>query len=367
MAGRIVLFGATGYTGRLVAEALVQRGAEPVLAARNAERLEALAGELGGLQTHTADVSEPDTVRALVEKGDVLVSTVGPFARWGEPAVQAAIDAGAAYLDSTGESAFIRRVFEEFGPRAERAGAGLVTAFGADWVPGNLAAALALRDASEDAVRVAIGYFMTGEVGSGSASGGTQATAVGQLFEPAYAWRDGRLTDERTALRVATFDVDGSRRQAFSVSSSEHFALPRLYPGLREVDAYLGWFGPLSRGIQVASAGLDVLGRVPGAKPALSGALGKVVKGSTGGPEAEARSRSGSHIVAIAYDAAGAPLAEARLVGDNVYSFTGAVLAWGAIHAAEHGFQSTGAMGPVEAFGLDELERGAADAGLTRV
>ena len=85
MPGRIVLFGATGYTGRLTAEAMVARGDRPVLAGRNAERLAALAEELGGLETAIADVAEPASVRALVEPGDALVATVGPFARWGDP------------------------------------------------------------------------------------------------------------------------------------------------------------------------------------------------------------------------------------------------------------------------------------------
>ena len=63
MPGRIVLFGATGYTGRLVAEAMVERGLKPVLAARSAERLRELAGELGtGLETATADVADPPSV-----------------------------------------------------------------------------------------------------------------------------------------------------------------------------------------------------------------------------------------------------------------------------------------------------------------
>ena len=155
MSERIVVFGATGYTGDLVSRALVQRGAHPVLAARNEARVRALAEELGGLEWAVADVERPDTVRALVERGDVLVSTVGPFARWGEPAVQAAIAAGAHYLDSTGEGSFIRDVFERFGPGAQAAGCGLVTAFGYDWVPGNLAGALALRDAGEAATLIA--------------------------------------------------------------------------------------------------------------------------------------------------------------------------------------------------------------------
>ena len=65
MTARVVLFGATGYTGRLVAEAMVERGLKPVLAARSQDKLDALAGELGGgLETATADVSDPPSVRA---------------------------------------------------------------------------------------------------------------------------------------------------------------------------------------------------------------------------------------------------------------------------------------------------------------
>src|SRR4051794_17703981 len=179
MAGRIVLFGATGYTGDLTARALVDRGARPVLAARTESRVRALADELGGLDWAVADVGDPSSVRALVERGDVLVSTVGPFVRWGEPAVQAAVASGANYLDSTGEPPFIRRVFEEWGPGAEAAGVALVTAMGYDWVPGNLAGALALREAGPDAVRVELGYFISG---SASMSGGTRASSAAALL-----------------------------------------------------------------------------------------------------------------------------------------------------------------------------------------
>src|SRR5215217_3205628 len=154
MAPRIVVFGATGYTGRLVAEQLVARGERPILAGRSAGRLDELAGRLGGLETRVADVARPATVFDLVSEGDVLVSTVGPFAKWGEPALRAAIGAGGIYLDSTGEPTFIRRVFEEFGPPARRAGATLLTAMGYDFVPGALAGALALEEAGPKAVRV---------------------------------------------------------------------------------------------------------------------------------------------------------------------------------------------------------------------
>src|SRR4051794_13176269 len=112
MPPRIVLFGATGYTGDLTARAMVARGMRPVLAARNPDRVVALGEELGGLETAVADVGQPASIRELLSPGDVLVSTVGPFTRWGEAAVTAAIEAGAHYLDSTGEPPFIRDVFE---------------------------------------------------------------------------------------------------------------------------------------------------------------------------------------------------------------------------------------------------------------
>src|SRR3954463_16412853 len=115
MAGRIVLFRATGCTGALTARGLAGIGERPVLAARDGARVRALADELGGLEWAVADVNRPESVRALGSPGAVLISCAGPFTRWGAPAVEAAIAGGAAaYLDSTGETPFIRRVFEDY-------------------------------------------------------------------------------------------------------------------------------------------------------------------------------------------------------------------------------------------------------------
>jgi len=360
VAGRIVLFGATGYTGQLVARALVARDAAPVLAGRSQGRLEALAAELGGLPSAVADVARPATVRALVEAGDVLISTVGPFVRWGDPAVRAAIDAGAHYLDSTGEPPFIRDVFERHGIAAETAGVGLLTAFGYDYVPGNLAGALALREAGERAVSVDVAYFLGGA--GAQPSGGTRASSVGLLAEPAYAFAGGRLGGERTARRVRSFDG----RPAVSIGGTEQFALPRVHPGLRDARVWLGWFGSASRPLQVISAATALATRLPGVRGAIGAAAGRLVKGSTGGPDAATRAGTSSQIVAIASDAAGTPLATVRLEGDNPYDFTGALLAWGATTAASDGLRASGALGPVDAFGLDELQAGVAQAGITR-
>jgi short subunit dehydrogenase-like uncharacterized protein len=355
---RIVLFGATGYTGRLVAEAMVERGLRPVLAARGRDKLEQMAAELGGLESAVADVANPAGVRALVERGDVLVTTVGPFSRWGGPAAEAASDAGAHYIDSTGEPAFIRRVFERYGPVAARSGSAMVTAFGYDWVPGNLVGGLALDRAGSEAVRVDIGYFISGKAGM---SGGTAASTVGAIADPSFGFRDGTVRTERGAKRVRGFQVGSKKRDGVSVGSSEHFTLPRLAPQLREVNVYLGWFGPLARPMQVMSLGTSL----PGAASLMKAIGGRFVKGSTGGPDAAERAKSGSHVVAIAYDASGRELAEVRISGVNGYTFTGRILAWGAHRAAEGGLQGTGALGPVDGFGLAELTEGCRWAGLT--
>jgi short subunit dehydrogenase-like uncharacterized protein len=365
MAGRIVLFGATGYTGRLTAEAMVARGMTPVLAARSAAKLERLAEDLGAdLEVAEADVADPASVYALVERGDVLVTTVGPFVRYGAQAAAAATTDGAHYLDSTGEPPFIREVFERYGPVAERANCGMLTAFGYDWVLGNLAGGIALQRAGDRAVRVDTGYFFTGPADPMGMSGGTRASLAGVVAEPSFVYRDGIVRSERGAKRLRTFSLGSREAAAVSVGSSEHYALPRLSANLREVNAYLGWFGPASRAMQVTSGGLSLALKLPGVEHLWNALTSRVIKGSTGGPDAEARARAGSHIVGIAYDASGEALSEVHLTGVDGYTFTARILAWGAQRASAGGLCGVGALGPVDGFGLEELTAGCAEAGI---
>jgi short subunit dehydrogenase-like uncharacterized protein len=366
MGGRIVVFGATGYTGRLVAERLVAAGARPVLAGRSPERLEELASSLGGLEVARADAMRQNTVFALVDSADdVLVATVGPFAKWGGPAVRAAAPAGCTYLDSTGEPEFIRRVFGEMSGPAARAGARLMTAMGYDFVPGALAGALALEEAGADAVRVDVGYYALGGMVS-SLSAGTKETLVGVTLTDGHAFRDGRIVTVRSAERVRSFPVAGRDRAAISVGGAEHFSLPAVYPGLREVNVYLGWFGPLARPLQALSLGTELLTRLPGMREALR-VGGERLVALTGAPESSEGSTARSWIAAEALDASGRPLASVTLSGAEPYAFTGALLAWAARRAAHQGVNGSGALGPVEAFGLDALREGVERSGLTVV
>jgi hypothetical protein len=179
----------------------------------------------------------------------------------------------------------------------------LLTAFGYDWVPGNLAGALALMEAGEEATRIQIGYFGQGSAGR---SGGTQASLISALLEPSFAFRGGRLRTER-------------------------------------------------------------LGALAPARAALETVLGRQAKGSTGGPDEAARSRSSSTVLATAYTADGRELNTVRLDGVNSYTFGFEMLAWAASAAVAGNVNAPGALGPVAAFGPNELEAGVRAAGIDRV
>jgi short subunit dehydrogenase-like uncharacterized protein len=359
---RIVLFGASGYTGGRVAAAMVARGLRPVLLGRDPAKLSALAERLGGLDTAYADAYDRTSVIEVVEPGDVLVSTVGPFHKIGWVAVGAALDAGAIYLDSAGEPPFIRSVYEWFGPDAEGTGAALLTAFGHDYVPGVLAGALALRDAGPAVDRVDVGYFVTGR--GRLFSRGTLHSLLGIALEPGYAFRRGAVRAEPTGARMRTFAVDGRPRPGVSIGASEQFALPRLAPQLQTVDVYLGWFGGASGMLHAASGVTSLLRRVRGARLATGLLADYATRPVPAAPADDALAGATVHVVAEAFDAAGTLLARTRLRAPEAYGITAELLAWGAGRAAEHGVAGVGALDAVSAFGLDEVMKGAAEAGI---
>lgn len=357
---RILVFGATGYTGDLTARRLVADGERPTLVARRREPLQALADELGGLDVAVADASDQAALAAVVEPGDVLIATVGPFLRHGRTAVQVAAEAGAHYLDSTGEGTFIREVFERWGPIAAGNGTAMLSAFGFDFVPGSLAGALALEKAGPEAAQVEVGYFAF-HVGT---SGGTKASIAGMTLEDGFGWRDGALRPDRAGRRITTFEVGDKSLTGVSIPGSEHFALPASYPQLRDVTVFLG-VPPAAARMMKAGAWASTPARkvAPLKRMALAG-VSRVVKGSTGGPNADARARARCAIVAVARSASGEVLATTTLRGPDPYDYTAGMLAWGARTVAAGGLQGVGGQGPVGAFGLEALRAGCADAGL---
>lgn len=378
MPGRIVVLGATGYTGRLVVDQLVAAGHRPVLAGRSAERLTDLAVQHGDLPTALADANDSSTVHGLVSGGDVLVSTVGPFGRYGQAALDAATTAGAHYVDTSGESEFARWVFEVHGPRAEKAGCALLTGIGYDFVPGNVAGALALRDAGERAHRLDIGYFMPGvgpravvrsltskNPGSGALSSGTVASVLRTMLEDAPSLVDGRIVSRPPGRAVRSFPTPDGRRVACLAGGTEPHALPRLAPSLTDVVVYMGGAAP-ARVLQALSYAAPLLRRRPLVTLMRRWADAALVR--TGqGPDTAALAASGSLAVAVASDAAGRVVATVSLLGPNAYQITGQLAAWTAGELAQGNVKGSGALGPVDAFGLDRIETACTGAGFRRL
>ncbi len=355
---KIVVIGATGYTGRLVVAALARRGHRPIIAGRNERSITALSEEHGGLEYRLADAGDTDSLRALVEKGEVLVSTVGPFEKYGHPVAAAAVSVGAHYIDSTGEIGFVRELQRKHDDGASRAGSTLLPAFGYDFVPGTLAGALAVTASNHEARTLRIGYFATGSVRNGL-SQGTRATLMDGILRPVSVYRNGSLHEERAAHLVHRFRVRDRRRDGFLAAGTESLFLPADFPELQAVEVYNGWFPNLARLAQAGSGIASAAARLPGGRRAIE-RLGMALAGPPGGPDASERSKTLTHATAEAFDARGELIASAHLEGPSIYSLTGELIAAGALRLAEGSVEHYGVLGPLQAFdsrGLEELCR----------
>jgi short subunit dehydrogenase-like uncharacterized protein len=371
---RVILFGAGGYTGRLTAEVMVRAGLTPVLAGRSGTAMQKLVGDLAHLAPldaaptwAVADAADPASLRALITSPeDVLVTTVGPFTLMGRPAIEAAIAAGATYIDSTGEGPFIHDVFTTYHEQALATGARLLTAFGYDYVPGNLAAELLLAELPGTTPRVEMGYFVTGKFGMSS---GTKASVAALMAADRYVFHGGELGTTRSAPAVAEFTwADGTQRQALAITGTEQFTLPPRHPHLIDVDVYLGWAGSSTKAVAAGGAVAGAIARTPVVGERIESEVQKRLAAKTGeGPDAESRAGSRSIALARAFDGVGTQLGQVEVHGPNGYDLTAELLAWAAAMAATGRIQGTGALGPAQAFGLDALVEGCALMGLRRV
>ncbi len=368
---RIVLFGATGYTGRLVARDLVRGGAAPLLVGRNSDALAELVEDLnedapGGRAAsfEVATIDRPASLRRLLESpDDVVVSAVGPYARLGSVAVEAAVDAGCAYVDCAGEPVFLRQMFTEYDSKARRTGARLLPAVGYDFIPGNLAGTLLIdRYAPAGLTTLRIGYFVKGPFGPSS---GSVASAAGVMLDPANTFRDGHLVSERPGARLRTFPVGNDTVSGLSLGGSEVFTLPGLDPRLQDIDVYVGWAGRWSRAAAAASGLAAGARQVPG----LGSAMGAVFRSTLGGASAEGpadhvRGKTRSFVVAEGSAADGGVLGRVTLEGPNPYDLTSGLLTWAARMLSRRAERDVGTLGPVAAFGLDALVSGCLALGL---
>ena len=140
----IVLYGATGFVGKLTAEYLARAGADAriALAGRSQDKLRAVRDSLGDKAQSwpliEADASRQSTLDAMAARTQVVVTTVGPYIKYGLPMVAACAAAGTDYADLTGESLFIRESIDLYHKQAIDTGARIVHSCGFDSIPSDL-------------------------------------------------------------------------------------------------------------------------------------------------------------------------------------------------------------------------------------
>ncbi|MBD7957896.1 saccharopine dehydrogenase NADP-binding domain-containing protein [Microbacterium sp. Sa4CUA7] len=363
MPPKIVVLGATGYTGDLIVEALASRGVSAVLAGRNPQKLAAASARHAGMPTQVVDATDAAAVAGILSPGDVLISTVGPFEKVGWAGAEAAVRARAHYLDTTGEVGFVQGLQNRHDAAARAAGIVMLPAFGYDYVPGMLAGALALERAGSDATTLRIGYFAAGSL-RGGLSKGTRATLAAGILQPSPVWRDGRLQQDRTAGSTHTFNLRGSRSTGILVSGTEVLFLPALYPTVRTVEDYNGWFPRTARLMPAVTRVARGIGRVPVGRRLIERIAGSG-GGSSPGPDAATRARTRTRVVATASDATGAMVAEAHLSGPSPYTLTAELVARAAERLRASAPAAVGVQGPVQGFGLAGLQELSAEVGMS--
>lgn len=205
----IVLFGATGFTGGLVAEYLAEHAPQELrwaLAGRSLSRLEAVRDSIGSTDVELiqADVNDSSSLVALAARARVVITTVGPYLEFGEPLVKACAEAGTDYVDLTGEPEFVDRMFVNYDAVARANGARIVHACGFDSIPHDLGAFYTVRELAAGG-EITDPLTMKGVVRSNATfSGGTFHSALGQMSRPrqmAAASRERRALEERPVGR----------------------------------------------------------------------------------------------------------------------------------------------------------------------
>lgn len=332
-----LLYGAYGYTGRLIAQEAVERSLQLVLAGRNATDLVKM-GERLDLPTRVVALDEPDRLRAVLDDVSVVFHCAGPYAHTFSPMVEACLETGTHYLDLTGEVEVFRKV-ARLDDEAQAAGVMLVSGMGFDVVPSDcLARTVAQQVPSADLLEIAL-------FAEGWLSQGTLKTLVEHLGRGGLVRREGQLKEVPPGWTTRTVDFGDRRRRVISIPEGSvvttgfstevpnvtaYLALPRLVRrllrGTRYVQGLLTW-------------------------PPLQRLLKRLVEYGPAGPTPEQRRRGRTVVWASARRGGGAPVT-ARLHGPDAYTITARV----AVNALERvlgGTVKPGYQTPATAFGDD--------------
>ena len=236
-----MLYGAYGYTGRLIAAEALARGERPVLAGRNGDALRRLAAELG-LEALPLALDDPAQLRAAVAPFDAVLHAAGPYVRTAAPMRAACLAERTHYLDITGEvPVFVDSLATDASARA--AGVAVISGVGFDIVPSDcLGAMVAARLPGATRLDVAIAGF-------DAASGGTLITALELMDAGGLVRRDGALVawPLGQGARQITFG-DGVARWALPTPMGD-LATAQQSTGIPNVTVYVVF--PATRALRV--------------------------------------------------------------------------------------------------------------------
>jgi saccharopine dehydrogenase (NAD+, L-glutamate forming) len=370
----IVVFGATGFAGRLTAEYLARHAPEGfrwAIAGRNPARLAAVRDALAeidpalaSLALLEAEVGDAASVRAVAESARVVVTTVGPYVLYGDALVAACAAAGTDYLDLTGEPEFVDTTFVRHHAAAVESGARIVHSAGFDSIPHDLGALFTVLQLPPD-VPIRMSGFVRA---SAMFSGGTFHSALTGFSRPRQnlaAARARRTLDTRRDGR--TVDAAAGRPGRDPVDGGWALPFPSLDPQVvgrsaRAIERY----GPDFRyrhhvtiaHLQTAVGGVLGLVALAGAAqipPARRALLGRVKPGE--GPSAAKRAASWFTVTFVA-EAGGERIVTRVSGGDPGYDETAKMLAESALCLAFDELPATsGQVTTAQAMGESLIDR----------
>jgi short subunit dehydrogenase-like uncharacterized protein len=332
-----LLYGANGYTGRLIAREAKSRGLRPVLAGRNAGEVGALAAELG-FEHRVASLDDRATLDAAIGSHRAVIHAAGPFSLTSAPMFEACLRNGAHYLDITGEIG----VFEALAARdadAKAKGITVLPGVGFDVVPTDCLA-LHLKQRLPSATSLALAFMARGGI-----SRGTALTTVERLGQPGMVRKGGKLTPVKLGYR--TRHVDFGKGPVLTVTIPWGDVATAWYStGIPDVEVYLAVPATALRSLRMSRFLAPVL-RLPPVKAL----VGWSIRQRGAGPSDDARARGGTIVMGMVEDGAGGK-AVARWSGPDGYTLT-AHTALNAVTRVLNGGIATGFQTPSRAFGAD--------------
>lgn len=225
----IAVYGASGYTGKLVVAELRRRNIDMVLVGRSAERLQAAAAESGvpQAQLRTAALDDLAGLATAFRGSDVVINCVAPFVMWGEMVVRAAIAAQSNYVDISGEQPYIKRIFDTFAEPAERAGATVVPMVNDGGFLADLLASLAAAQL-EQVDDVVVAHRSVGGSGLSRGSGRTALANLEIFKDGGLVYTDGQWRTGTSAKCMSiTFPGDTEPSPVVRFAMPEIATIPR--------------------------------------------------------------------------------------------------------------------------------------------